>query len=75
MSSAKEPVIFKPNTTYVLQECLEHDQTTVNQMCNKATQLDNRKFIHEPKTIVLNKTTALAALDERWSMQTIILVL
>ena len=41
----------------MLQEGLEHDQITVNQVCNKQ-QLDNRKFIHEPVTIVLKKTIA-----------------
>ena len=45
MSSAKEPVTFKLNTprelsllhfTYdMLQEGLEHDQITLNQVCNK----------------------------------------
>ena len=46
----------------MLQKGLEHNQITVNQMCNIATapQLDNQKFIHEPVTIVLKKTVALA---------------
>ena len=46
----------------MLKEGLEHNQITVNQMCNIATapQLDNQKFIHEPMTIVLKKTVALA---------------
>ena len=38
----------------MLQEGLEHDQITMNQMGNKATaseQLDNQKFIHEPMTL------------------------
>ena len=38
----------------MLQEGLEQDQITVNQMGNKATaieQLDNQKFIHEPMTL------------------------
>ena len=30
---------------------LKHDQITGNQMCNE--QQDNRKFIHEPLTIVI----------------------
>ena len=63
MSSAKEPVTFKLNTTRNLiassvrtcyKQGLEHDQITVNQMGNKATatkQLDNQKFIHEPMTL------------------------
>ena len=47
----------------MLQEGSEHDQIAVSQMGNKATateQLDNQKFIHEPMTIVLLKTVALA---------------
>ena len=47
----------------MLQEGLEHDQITVNQMGNKATateQLANQKFIHEPMAIVSMKTVALA---------------
>ena len=38
----------------MLQEGLEPDQITMNQMGNKATaseQLDNQKFIHEPMTL------------------------
>ena len=38
----------------MLQEGLEQDQFTVNQMGNKATaieQLDNQKFIHELMTL------------------------
>ena len=46
----------------MLKEGLEHDQITVNQMCNIATapQLDNQKSTHERMTIVLKKTVALA---------------
>ena len=43
----------------MLQECLKHDQVTVIK-CLIKQQLDNRKFIHEPMTIVLNKTLAQA---------------
>ena len=38
----------------MLQERLEHDQITVNQIGNKATatkRVDNQKFIHEPMTL------------------------
>ena len=43
MSSAKEPVTFKLTLTLtplelsLLQEGLEHNRITVNEMCNKAT--------------------------------------
>ena len=48
----------------MLQERLEHDQTMVNQMGNKATaieQLDNQKFIYSwADDIVSMKAVALA---------------
>ena len=50
----------------MLQEGLEHDQITVNQMGNKATateQLDNQKFIRADD-IVSMKTVTLALLKK-----------
>ena len=52
----------------MLQEGLEHDQITVNQMGNKATateQLDNQKFIHEPMTLYLWKLSHSREKDDQ----------
>ena len=37
----------------MLQEGLEHDQITVNQICTKATTRIMNRFIHEPMESLL----------------------
>ena len=52
-----KPVNFLSVKNMLKEGLLEHDHITLNTTvyCVTKQQIDNRKFIHEPKTIVLRK--------------------
>ena len=54
---ALKPVNFLSVKNMLEEGLLEHDHITLNTTvyCVTKQQIDNRKFIHEPKTIVLHK--------------------